>query len=121
MGVSGGKATGASPPAQSTILVAMDRWTSEQRGFSVKAYYENGGSSVQARRAFRRHFIIPRNQSVPTDNALRIWVNNLEETGSTSKKRGGSVKTVRTHENIAAVREALVRSPRRSARQHWNK
>ena len=87
LGVSGGKATGASPPAQSTILVAMDLWTGEQRGFAVKAYYQNGESFVQTQRAFRHHFNIPRNQPVPSDNAIQIWVNNFEQTGSMSKKR----------------------------------
>lgn len=96
----------------------MDRWTGEHRGYAVKAYYQNGESFVQTRRAFRRHFNIPRNQPVPTDNAIRTWITNLEQTGSTSKKRGGSVKTVRTPQNIAAVREAVVRSPRRSTKQH---
>ncbi|PSN36634.1 hypothetical protein C0J52_22297 [Blattella germanica] len=95
----------------------MDRWSGEQRGFVVKAYYQIGQSLVQARHAFRRHFNIPHNQPVLSDNAIRTWICNLEETGSMTKKRGGSVKTVRT-ENIAAVREAMVRCPRRSAKQH---
>jgi hypothetical protein len=45
-----------------------------------------------------------------------------EATGSTVKKKGGSVKTVRTPQNIAVVREATERSPHRSARTtlcHW--
>ena len=58
------KATGVSPPAQSIILVAMDRWMGEQHSFTVKAYYQNGESFVQTRRAFRRHFDIPHNQSL---------------------------------------------------------
>jgi len=33
-------------------------------------------------------------------------------------KKGGSIKTVRTPENIAVVREAIERSPHRSARLH---
>jgi hypothetical protein len=37
------------------------------------------------------------------------WVRNFEATGSTLKKKGGSVKTVRTSENIAVVREAIER------------
>jgi hypothetical protein len=46
------------------------------------------------------------------------WVRNFEATGSTLKKKGGSVKTVRTPENIAVVREAIERSPHSSARCH---
>jgi hypothetical protein len=48
------------------------------------------------------------------------WVRNFEATGSTLKKKGGSVKTVRTPKNIAIVseREAIGRSPHRSPRRH---
>jgi hypothetical protein len=35
---------------------------------------------------------------VPSAHAIKTWVNNFEETGSTVKKRGGSVKTVRLAE-----------------------
>jgi len=37
------------------------------------------------------------------------WVQNFEATGSTLKKKDGSVKTVCTPENIAVVREAIER------------
>jgi len=40
------------------------------------------------------------------------------ETGSTLKKKVGSVKTVCTPENIAVVREAIERYPHPSARRH---
>lgn len=96
----------------------MERWTGEQRGYAIKAYYQNDKSFVQTRRDFRRHFNIPRNQPVPSNNAIRMWVNNLEQTGSTSKNRGGSARTVRTPENIERVRQAILRSPRRSAIRH---
>jgi hypothetical protein len=43
---------------------------------------------------------------------------DFEATGSTLEKKGGSVKTVSTPENIAVVREAIERSPHRSARRH---
>lgn len=42
----------------------------------------------------------------------------MEQTGSTSKKRGGSDKTVRTPENIERLRQAMLRSPRQSAIRH---
>jgi hypothetical protein len=40
---------------------------------------------------------------------MEPWTRNIEATGSTLKKKGGSVKTVRTPENIAVVREAIER------------
>ena len=98
----------------------MQQWAGagEERALAVKVYYQNGESLVQARRAFRTHFNVPRNRPVPSDRALKIWVANFEVSGSASKKRGGSQKTVRTPENIERVREAFERSSRRSAVQH---
>jgi len=48
-------------------------------------------------------------ETVNTDlaHAIKTWVNNFEETGSTVKKKGGSVKTVHTPQNIDAVRASF--------------
>jgi transposase len=73
---------------------------------------------VIAQREFRRQFGIHSNHAVPSAHAIKTWVRNFEATGSKLKKKGGSVKTVRTPENIAVVREATERSPHRSARGH---
>ena len=96
----------------------MEPWTAAQRAFVVKAFYKNGDSLVIAQREFRREFGIHRNRAVPSAHAIKTWVRNFETTGSTLKTKGGSVKTVRTPENIAVVREAIERSPHRSARRH---
>ena len=58
---------------------------------------------------------------MPSAHAIKTWVNNFEETGSTVKKKGGSVKTVRTPHNIDAVGESFEQSPRRSAVPHSKK
>jgi hypothetical protein len=73
---------------------------------------------VIARREFRREFWIHRNRAVPSAHAIKTWVRNFEATGSPLKKKGGSVKTVRTPENIAVVRKNIERSPHRSMRRH---
>jgi hypothetical protein len=73
---------------------------------------------VIAQREFRRVFGIHRNRAVPSAHAIKNWVRNFEATGSTLKKKGGSVKSVRTPENITVVREAIYRIPHRSARRH---
>jgi hypothetical protein len=73
---------------------------------------------VIAQREFRSEFGIHRSRAVPSTHAIKTWVRNFETTGSTVQKKGGSVKTVRTPENIAVVREAIERSPDRSARRH---
>ena len=84
----------------------------------VKAYYQNGENLVWARRAFCTHFNVPCTRLIPSNHAIKTWVAIFEVSGSTSKKRGGSQKTVRTPENIGRVREAFDRSPRRSAVRH---
>jgi hypothetical protein len=84
----------------------------------VKAFYKNGDSFVIAQREFRREFSIHRNSAVPSVHANKTWIRKFEATGSTLKKKGGSVKTVRTTENIAVVRKTNGRSPHRSARRH---
>ena len=86
----------------------MERWTGAQRAFAVKAFYKNCDSFVIAQREFRREFGIHRNRAVPSANVIRTWVRNFEATGSTLKKKGGCVKTVRTPENIAVVRDAIL-------------
>ena len=68
-------------------------------------------------RIFRRHFNIHRNDSVPSRNTVLLWVSNVREIASATKKRKppGRQPSIRTPENIERVRQAFVRSPRRSA------
>ena len=98
-----------------SILVAMQPWTGPQCAFAVTAFYKNGVSFVIAQREFRREFRIHCNHAVPSAHAIKTWVRNFEATGSTLKKKGGSVKPVCTPENIVVVREATERSPHCSA------
>ena len=86
----------------------MEPWTGAQRVFAVKAFYKYGDSFVIAQREFRREFGIHRNRAVPSAHAIKTWVRNLEATGSTLKKKDGSVKTVGAPENIAVVRDAIL-------------
>jgi transposase len=96
----------------------MGPWTGAKSNFAVKTFYKNGDSLVIAQREFRREFEIHRNRAVPSAHVIKTWVRNFEATGSTLKTKGGSVKTVGTSDNIAVVREAIERSPHRSARRH---
>jgi len=97
----------------------MEPWTGAQRTFAVKMFYKNGDSFVIAQCEFQREFGIHRNRAVPSAHAIKTWVRNFEATGSTLKKKGGSVKTVRTAEDIAVMREAIERSPHCSAHCHF--
>jgi hypothetical protein len=96
----------------------MEQWTDAQHAFAVKAFYKNSDSLVIAQREFRREFGVHRNRAVPSAHAIKTWVQHFEATGFKLKMKGGSVKTVRTPDNIAVVREAIEWSPHRSARRH---
>jgi hypothetical protein len=96
----------------------MELWTGAQHAFAVKVSYKNGDNFVIAQCEFRREFGIHRNHAVPSAHAIKTSVRNFEATGSTLKKKGGCVKTVRTPDNIAVVREAIEISPRCSARRY---
>lgn len=120
-GVNGGRERHAVSFCSSTIpiLVVNMVWTGVHRGFAVRVFYENNQSVIATQRAFRRHFNIPRNDSVPQANTIRSWVRQLEETGSTLRMdRHGRNRSIRTPENVERVRAAVLRSPHRSAQRH---
>jgi len=107
--------------AVNSVQFEMESWAGAQCAFAVKSVYKNNDSYVAAQREFRKKFGIHRNSKVPSAHAIKTWVNNFEETGSTVKKKGGSVKTVRTPQNIDAVRASFEQNPRRSAVRHSKK
>ena len=107
--------------AVNSVQFEMESWTGAQRAFAVKAFYKNNDSYVAAQREFRKKFGIHRNSKVLSAHAIKTWVNNSEETGSTVKKKYGSVKTVCTPHNIDDVRASFEQSPRRSAVRHSKK
>ena len=97
--------------AVNSVQFEMELWTAARSVFAVKSFYKNNNSYVAAQREFRKKFGILRNSNVPSAHAIKTWVNNFEETGSTVKKKSGSVKTVRTPQNIDTVRASFERSP----------
>jgi hypothetical protein len=70
---------------------------------------------MSAQRVFWNHFNIPCNDA----HAIKIWIKKFKETGSTLKKKIGSVKSVCMPENVARVEGDLQRSPTRSAHRHF--
>jgi hypothetical protein len=90
----------------------MGSWNGVHQAFAVKAYY------VSVQHVFRNHFRIPLNDLVPSDHAIKTWIKNFKETCCTLKKGIGSVKSMRTPENVAIVEGAVQRSPTRST--HWH-
>lgn len=93
------------------------RWTREQRAFAVEAYFSSN-SFVAVQRAFRVRFGIQPRGAVPDRKSILLWVENFRTTGNVIKKGPGRQKTVTTPENVEAVRQSILRSPRRSARKH---
>jgi len=107
--------------AVNSVQFEMELWTGAHRAFAVKSFYKNNDSYFAAQREFRMKFGIHQNSTVPSAHAIKTWVNNFEGTGSTVKKKGGSVKTVRTAQNVDTVRASFEQSPRRSAVCHSKK
>ena len=93
-------------------------WTGLHRGLVVRTYLKKKKHSVIAtRRALRLRLDISLNGYVPYVNTIQFWIRKLEKTGSTLSGRG-TPRTVRTTENVQLDREAIERSPRRSAWKH---
>ena len=107
--------------AVNSVQFEMESRTGERRAFAVKSFYKNNDSYIAAQGEFRKKIGIHRNSKVPSAHAIKTLVKNFEETGSTVKKKGGSVKPVRTPQNIDVVRESFEQSPRRSAVRHSKK
>jgi hypothetical protein len=96
----------------------MGSWNGAHQAFTVKAYYKNNDSYLSVQHVFRNNFNIPCNDPLPSVQATKTWIKNFKETGSTLKKKIGSVKSVHTPQNVARVEGALQRNPTRSARQN---
>lgn len=96
------------------LLVVTMPWTGEHRGFVVETFFKNA-----TQRAFRRRFSLNRHDSVPDAKTIRKWITSVRATGSAlPRKPVGQPKSVRTPENIMAVRASIEQSPSRSARKH---
>ena len=89
-----------------------------ERAFAVEAYFSCGKSIIATQRAFRRHFNVAPRGRVPGRQSIVSWVKNFRESGDVKKKKPGLQRTARSPQNIEAVRQSILRSPRRSARKH---
>ena len=93
-------------------------WTGEHWGLVVEAYCENNRSVIATQGAFRTRFALGRNASVPDRKTILLWISHLRATGSTLKRKSpGRPRTIRTPENVEAVRASIQKSPNPSARK----
>ncbi|GFX27051.1 LAM_G_DOMAIN domain-containing protein [Trichonephila clavipes] len=79
------------------------RESRQQRAFAVEAYFSNGRSVIGGKLAFRRHFDIPPRGRVPDRKCVLIRMDAFRVMGSVFKERKGSLKTVRTPENVERI------------------
>lgn len=90
-------------------------WPRKQRAFAVETYFSRGQSIVAVQRAFRLRYNIPPRGAVPDRRSILSWVEAFRAVGNVSRRRPGARRTVRTPANIEAVRQSVIRSPRRSS------
>lgn len=95
----------------------MDKFPINQRIYAVNKFIASQ-SVVQVQRQFRREFNVPRHGRIPTRQTITRWARDFDNTGNVTSKFRGGVRTVRTPEVIDAVRQAIQRSPQRSALRH---
>lgn len=50
---------------------------------------------MRAQQLFRTYFRIPQNQPIPSANAIRTWINDIEAIADTTKITAGKPKNVR--------------------------
>ncbi|GBM68340.1 hypothetical protein AVEN_138181-1 [Araneus ventricosus] len=78
-------------------------WSGEHRAFVIEAYLKNGNSVITSQRLFPRHFDLVEGRR--TSSALK-------------RKPPYIPRSVRTSQQIEALRQAVLQSPQRSARRH---
>jgi hypothetical protein len=100
------------------VAVVMEQWRRQHCAFIVETFLENC-DFFKLQRIFRKHFNISCHGKVPCRNTMQLWIKNFITSASALKKeQPGSVCRVRSPQNIEAVRQSFVRSPRCSARRH---
>jgi hypothetical protein len=94
------------------IAVGMEEWSTEHRAFIVETF--------KTQRIFRNHFNSTGHGKVPCYNTIQSWVENFGTNAFALKKKPpGSVPTVQLPQNLEAVRQSFLMSPRCSARRHF--
>ncbi|KAI1696962.1 hypothetical protein DdX_18779 [Ditylenchus destructor] len=77
-------------------------FTTQGKADFVRIFNQEQGSYVAFQRRMRRER--GRHVILPPEKSLKTWDSKFSETGSVTRKKSARRKTVRTPENIAAVR-----------------
>ena len=85
--------------------VTIMRWSSEERTFAVEAYFLNQLSVISNR------FNVAQRDPVPDWKSIVTWVTTFKQTGSTTQRRNGIPRPIRSSENMQAVRASILQSP----------
>jgi len=94
----------------------MPQWTLEHRVFAYDSFVKSSELIIETQRLFRCRFNIGHHGNIPSRNTVLRWVTSFLARGTIMKKKPpGPVTTARIPENVERVREAVVRSPTRSA------
>ena len=93
----------------------MERWSVQHRIAAVELFIKTE-SVTATQRGFRQQF---QRRDAPSRNTLLLWVSKWRLEGSVKdSKPQGRPRSARTPDNVERVRDAILRSPRRSARRH---
>lgn len=92
----------------------MEKFPINQRIYVVKQFIISN-SVVQVQRNFRREFNVERHGRIPTRQTIMRWVRDFDVSGNVQSNFRGGIRTIRTPENIERVKQAVIRSPNRSA------
>ncbi|GBM49367.1 hypothetical protein AVEN_264526-1 [Araneus ventricosus] len=66
----------------------------------------------------QRRFRTTCTKDPPSDNSIRRWLTQFQETGSVLHRKGAGRPST-SQENVDRIQETFTRSPRKSTRRDW--
>lgn len=96
----------------------MAKFSSTDRSFCVRAFYQNHNSVINARRAYRKKFDIRKLVDCPSVSNIRKWINAYETTEIAQEPSVSTrIKRARAPQKVSVVKELLTKNPRLSERR----
>ncbi|GBN89029.1 hypothetical protein AVEN_23529-1 [Araneus ventricosus] len=85
--------------------------TEQEKAMCVLWFFETK-SVITTQRRFRTKY----KKDPPSDNSIRRWLTQFQETGSVLHRKGPG-RPITSQENVDRIQETFTRSPRKSTRQ----